>query len=464
MITISIQTLGDAIARYSIKTPVGSTSTNNNVPKTVTTNVSAVVSAYRRIHGVDPPDGDLGDMTWLSLENVRGPNLSSKDRPLFADQSNDGASVLLEPGTVRRLFENYKTGIYAVSKHIATVDMPDADKERLLAAYKKSRADFYAAGDPYIKAEKQRTKERHPSARQLEKNVPWMVLKERGEVVVGYIEATMTVDKNDIVDVTADEMRKVQRGLQFALCTLIPPLRSVFENARFVAPGDENEKELASTDSPNYVLIGDDVVQLVINKTKNDRRSDDEAYDPDVDYALDHANTLRLDLTLPVAARNGDSEDTMQRKMDRANVIHVLGKFGFDPLRLGKLLRQYHKWMQVVMGDRNPKQFLFCNLKKGSLVTPLKAEGVKSRLHEATKRIVGKPLGVQMLRPIFLTWSDGEGPSMDEREIIADAMTHSVATQMGNYTKKAGARKRLGEGVVEDRVEKARVAAAAPNF
>ena len=120
--------------------------------------------------------------------------------------------------------------------------------------------------------------------------------------------------------------------------------------------------------------------------------------------------------------------------------------------------------MQVVLGDRNPKQFVFCNLKKGSLVTPLKAEGVKSRLHEATKRIVGKPLGVQMLRPIFLTWSDGEGPSMDEREIIADAMTHSVATQMGNYTKKAGARKRLGEGVVEDRVEKARVAAAAPNF
>ena len=47
MVTISIQTLEDAIARYSIKTPVGSTSTNNNVPKTVTTVVSAIVSAYQ---------------------------------------------------------------------------------------------------------------------------------------------------------------------------------------------------------------------------------------------------------------------------------------------------------------------------------------------------------------------------------------------------------------------------------
>ena len=292
MITISIQTLGDAIARYSIKTPVGSTSTNNNVPKTVTTNVSAVVSAYRRIHGVDPPDGDLGDMTWLSLENVRGPNLSSKDRPLFADQSNDGASMPLEAGTIRRLLENYKTAIYAVSKHIATVDMPDADKERLLAAYKKSRADFYAASDPYIKAEKQRTKERHPSARQQAKNVPWMVVKEEAEVVVGYIEATMTVDKNAIVDVTADEIRKVQRGMQVAMNTLIPPLRNVFENVRFIGPRVGNKAELKSTKSPNYVLISPSVVQLVVNKTKNDRRSDDEAYDPDVDFALDHANTF----------------------------------------------------------------------------------------------------------------------------------------------------------------------------
>ena len=65
MVSISVQTLSDAIARYSVKSDPASTSTNNNVPKTVATITSAVVSAYRRIHGGKPPDDNLGDMTWL---------------------------------------------------------------------------------------------------------------------------------------------------------------------------------------------------------------------------------------------------------------------------------------------------------------------------------------------------------------------------------------------------------------
>ena len=43
----------------------------------------------------------------------------------------------------------------------------------------------------------------------------------------------------------------------------------------------------------------------------------------------------------------------------------------------------------------------------------------------------------------------------------------SVATAMGNYTKKTGARKRLGEDVVHDgasRAKKSRSAAAVPDF
>jgi hypothetical protein len=87
-----------------------------NVPRTVVTTTSAIVSAYRRVHGVNPPDGNLGDLSWLTLRAVKGPNLSSKDRPLFAGQQNDGASTVLEPGTVRKPLENYKTSLYAVSK------------------------------------------------------------------------------------------------------------------------------------------------------------------------------------------------------------------------------------------------------------------------------------------------------------------------------------------------------------
>ena len=40
------------------------------MPKTVVTTTSAIVSAYRRVHGTNPPDGNLGDLTWLTLKEV----------------------------------------------------------------------------------------------------------------------------------------------------------------------------------------------------------------------------------------------------------------------------------------------------------------------------------------------------------------------------------------------------------
>ena len=150
--------------------------------------------------------------------------------------------------------------------------------------------------------------------------------------------------------------------------------------------------------------------------------------------------------------------------MDQANVIHVLEKYGFDPVRLGKILRLYQKWLRAVLGQRNPKQFLFFNAKKGQAVTPLKSEGLKSRLQEATDKVVGKKLGAQMMRPLFLTWFDTKGPTMDDREVVAETMMHSVATQMGNYTKKAGARKRLGDDLVQDGAGRKRARSNAPDF
>ena len=73
MVDISVQTLSDAIARYSVKSNPASTSTNNNVPWTVVTTTSAIVSAYRRVHGVNPPDGNLGDLSWLTLRAIVKP-------------------------------------------------------------------------------------------------------------------------------------------------------------------------------------------------------------------------------------------------------------------------------------------------------------------------------------------------------------------------------------------------------
>jgi hypothetical protein len=120
----------------------------------------------------------------------------------------------------------------------------------------------------------------------------------------------------------------------------------------------------------------------------------------------------------------------------------------------------------VVLGERNPKQFLFFDPKKGQNVVPLKSEGLRSRLEDASNKVVGKKLGAQMMRPLFLTYFDTKGPTMGDREIVAEAMMHSVATQMGNYTKKTSTRKRLGEDMVQDgagRAKKSR-ASSVPDF
>jgi hypothetical protein len=281
------------------------------------------------------------------------------------------------------------------------------------------------------------------------------------------IPTTLSVDVDEIIDASPDDIRKVQRGIQLVMCTMIPPLRNVFENTRFIGPRISNKSELQSTNTPNYVLISPSVCQLVINRTKNDGRSKADDYDPDVDFTFDHERTLRLDLRLPSAAKHDDSEETMRCKMDQANAIHVLEKYGFDPVRLGRIMYLYQKWLRVALGDRNQKQFLFFDTKKGQNVTPLKEEGMKTRLQEVTNKVVGKKLGAQMLRPLFRTDFDTKGPTMDEREIIAEAMMHSVGTQMGNYTKKTGARKRLGEGTAQDsagRAKKSRSAPAMPDF
>eukprot|EP01043_Picozoa_sp_COSAG02_P008151 COSAG02_NODE_254_length_26937_cov_16.503950_30_plen_491_part_00 len=470
-INISTSTLADLVAQYSVKTRPGNTSTNNTVPQSVSTVLSSVKTAYRRIHGNDPPGGDLGDLTWLTPAKIEGANLSIKDRPLFANQQNTGTNIPLEGATVRKTFENYKSALFAARSYVKTLDLAPGEKKRLRQAYKKAHDGFYDAADSYIKEERDRAKQRLLSKRQEAKNVPWSTIMTAMVTVLQFLETTFDTvgdDDDDEMTPSVNEIRKIQRGVQLAMYTLVPPIRNDYARLRFVRPGT-SEEELRSTHSPNFVEIGPDTTRIVINRTKNDGRGQEDDYDPEVDFRFDHENTLKLDLQLPSAPTNADSEDTVKFKMDQANVIHVLEKYGFNPVRLGKILTGYQAWLNVVMGDRNPKQFLFFDPKRGQNAEPLTDDGAKSRLYTITKKLVGKDLGAQMLRPLFLTHLDTQNPTTADREIIADCMLHSVATQMGRYTKKTGPRKRLGDDDLgqtgDGRAKKARAQApSVPDF
>ena len=86
------------------------------------------------------------------------------------------------------------------------------------------------------------------------------------------------------MNVTAN--KKLQRAVQFALHTMIPPLRNNFANLRFITQSNETMDVLQETDSPNYIVVDENGrLTLVINKYKIDRRS--QAVD--FDLALQHS-------------------------------------------------------------------------------------------------------------------------------------------------------------------------------
>jgi hypothetical protein len=162
--------LADILERYPLKAR-SSTSTNNATPAYINTIISSVKTADRRIAGEQQSDVD--SLLWLNLTNIKGKNLSAKDRPLFEGQESVNALPPLAVGTTRKSLETYKAVMYAVSKHVGTLDIPDTDKRFLQAAYKQNRDEFDQFADQFHKAERARTKESELSARQQSKFVPW---------------------------------------------------------------------------------------------------------------------------------------------------------------------------------------------------------------------------------------------------------------------------------------------------
>ena len=136
-ITFSKTTMDDILARYSVKA-AASASTTNKVPASVKTQLSSLLQAKARVLG-DRSDDDFGDLTWLTLENLRKPSKWLTARPLFDGAAHPNASanasVPLEPGTVRKNLENLRSVLYAAARHVQTLSLADTEKDRLLTAY-----------------------------------------------------------------------------------------------------------------------------------------------------------------------------------------------------------------------------------------------------------------------------------------------------------------------------------------
>ena len=332
-------------------------------------------------------------------------------------------SVPLEPGTVRKNLENFRAVLYAATKHLLTVGIDPSERTRLSEAYNAAYMDFGRLSGELMEAEQNRLATREPSQRQQSKWVSWPDLKKLLKTVLQSLDGTFRAAPETM---SVTENKKMQRSLQFALYMLLPPMRNNFAGLRFIAPQEENIAALQQTNSPNYILVKDDgTMELVINRYKMDGRSRAVDYDPEDDFAINTDATKHFPLTADA----------------------TLSKYGFDPVKLAALLLNYLTLQQALLGDSNPHDLVFFELKRNQSVAPMTAEGMSTRMSRITQRLTGQTLGAQMFRTIFLSWFNGKKPTMPDREAVAERMMHSVQTQLGTYTKSTQKRPRsLGGG------------------
>ena len=213
-LTFSTTTMEDILARYSVKAK-GSTSTTNKTPASVKTTMSALRQAYARVHGAKP-DGDFGDLTWLTLENLKKPGKYPTARPLFQGAAHPDATdtmrVPLEASSVRKNLENYRSALYAANKHLGTIEMADSDRDKLNKRYDEAYQAFGVLSLSLLEAEQDRMATREPSQRQQSKWVSWPMIKQLRATVVQSLESTFR-EAPEALGVA--DNKKLQRSMQF---------------------------------------------------------------------------------------------------------------------------------------------------------------------------------------------------------------------------------------------------------
>jgi hypothetical protein len=130
-----------------------------------------------------------------------------------------------------------------------------------------------------------------------------------------------------------------------------------------------------------------------------DSRSKAMDYDPERDFDINTDATRRFPLV--------------------ANA--TLSKFGFDPVKLAVLIANYRSLQQSLMGERNPHEYLFFEIKRGASVVPVSAEGLSTRMARVTERLFGQTLGATMFRSMFVSCAHSTGGVYQRHNCTAQA-------------------------------------------
>ena len=382
--------------------------------RTVKTIMSSVTIHNRRVNGAQ---GDFGDLTWITVDSLK---LTSQDpavRPVVDGAAHPSASgaaaVPLALSTKKRLIEDLRQALVAGRQLVISSGMPDAQQKQLLSQYEQQFQDLGTEADDISRDLFRQRLTRQLSARQQNDWISWDAVLRAVDTLIG--EFQVKISQPDIAR-RPMQWKRIQNILLLAMHVLIPPLRNDFERVRVIL-GEPDEEDLRENRSPNYLqLTQDGRMLLVLNAYKTDKRALSAGYDgAQGDFLLNHARTVVRELTPDP----------------------VLNKYGFRPNLLRDMIVRYQLASAAVFGTRNPKAYLFYDFDSDGVVTPVGRDALSKRLGRVLKKETGKAPRAQLLRPIFLSWFSQQGPSMAERDEIAEWMLHTTETALDTYTKDA---------------------------
>ena len=411
-----------------------------NTPASVNTVLQSLSATYDHHTGISNAD-DFGDLLWCNLSTLKKPSQTTAKRPLFAESVNPRASqarqIPLCETTLRKNLENCRSVLFAAKKYLQTTDMGDC--QHIIAQYNTAFDEFGALCDELGVKQLQLKLSGIKSVRQEKNWRDWTELKEiERAVVLPYVEAALAGKNDDLNEHSILETKKLQTYIAYLLYTMIPPVRNNYSQLCFISESKTSKLRVELSQCPNYILVPETgPMTIVLNRYKNDQRTAAEDYDSkECDFQIDHSGTRRLVL---------EDNETLQ-------------KYGFDPEKLGVILRKYY--MLGLFKNRNPDELLFYDIekkKKGTPATPVKrldVGGAKDRLSTLIKKLTktdkqpGARIACQLFRTIFDTWLNTQEPTAIDRLYIAKLMCHECSTQMITYTKnsKPGNKRRHSTG------------------
>jgi hypothetical protein len=425
-VSINVSELGAILQRHAAK---GTAGKQYNLTKTTENQrVSEIGALYRRIHGENPPQGALGGLLWLTLDNLQGENKATNLADIFPNQTSVSTKGVQANGTRLKTLQNIDAVLQALIKYVGgRDDLDGGQKQRYTNRYGDARDAF----EPLIDRLKEEKKAFDESGELTDKEKALFGdLSYKNDLVVPLVDHL----NEDVLPLLQQRGRLgegdravVQHGVLTAFSTLIPPLRGgVPVGIAFVTEKQETVEFLTEHGVYNYILIkGDGGVQLVVHKTKNDGRSQGASYRPDVDApVLDlplgtNKDALRLDLVRSKAS------DTNRKALD------TFARFGLNPNALVQTLVAYNDYLSRKHPENDPR-YLFANLQN----SPNTAKTLRGWLQRAVANITEREgIGAKALRKWYRNYIDGHRISVTDNRVIAKAMQHSLETAVGVYQK-----------------------------